>query len=97
MVDGQRFTSISAGGAHSCGLTESHAAVCWGSDIDGRSSAPRMAFTQISAGGTASCGLAGAQLVCWGTGSSPMPNVAARRSAVAAPRSAVRRQRERDE
>jgi len=36
---GLTFTSVSTGGGSTCGLTPSHAAYCWGSDLGGNSAA----------------------------------------------------------
>ena len=36
----ERFTSISAGGRHTCGLQEDGIIVCWGDNSEGQSSPP---------------------------------------------------------
>jgi hypothetical protein len=79
---GLLFTAVSAGGRHSCGLTPSGEAWCWGDNAAGqlgagpdaptRSSVPLlvsggMGFQSISAGGDHTCGIeVGGGLVCWG-------------------------------
>jgi hypothetical protein len=77
-----RFTQISAGGSHSCGVTNG-GAWCWGSGGDGRlgngrsvsSSVPvpvtqtaSGVFTHVSASGDHSCGIASSGAWCWGWG-----------------------------
>src|ERR1044071_6618648 len=74
-----RFQSLSAGGAHTCGIAESGDAYCWGSNSDAQlgnfsSGGPSVArvpgvvaWSQISAGETHSCGVrADGALYCWG-------------------------------
>ena len=77
----QRFTSISSGYRHSCGLTAAGAAYCWGGNGDGQLGAPSIAswahqpvavaggltFTQISAGDSHTCAITAAGAAyCWG-------------------------------
>jgi alpha-tubulin suppressor-like RCC1 family protein len=80
------FSSISAGGSHSCGLTLSGAAYCWGSGRLGNNStsgsnvpvavvAPTggsvLTFSSISASNGYSCGLTSSGAAyCWGNGGS---------------------------
>ena len=45
------FTSVSAGGAHTCGLLVDGSVACWGDDYVGESSPPVGEFTSVSAGG----------------------------------------------
>jgi len=63
----ERFTSISAGRSHTCGVRETGAVACWGLDDDGQSTPPRGTFSALSAGDAHTCGIrdAGA-LECWG-------------------------------
>jgi alpha-tubulin suppressor-like RCC1 family protein len=77
-----RFTRISAGGVHTCGITDT-GAWCWGSGTSGRlgngaeagSSVPvpvnqsaSGAFTQVAAGsGSHSCGVSSRGAYCWGS------------------------------
>ena len=80
VVGGQSFMSLSAGGAHSCGITASGAAYCWGYNEYGRlgvgDTSMRLTptavlgsiqFQEVVAGGEHSCGLSLAgQAYCWG-------------------------------
>jgi serine/threonine protein kinase/alpha-tubulin suppressor-like RCC1 family protein/uncharacterized protein YjdB len=72
---------VSAGGSHSCGITQSGAAVCWGSNASGQmgdgsvgagSNNPALvsssaSFTALVTGGDHSCGLTqSGGVICWG-------------------------------
>ena len=77
---GQAFTSVSAGGQHSCGLTVTGDALCWGGNWSGqlgdttnvnRSVPVRVSggktFTGLIAGSDHTCGMATGGLIwCWG-------------------------------
>jgi len=76
---GLTFTQVSAGGAHTCGLTAGGAAYCWGYNGYGqlgnnsttRSDAPvavsgGLTFSSISAGNVHTCGTVGTAIYCWG-------------------------------
>jgi alpha-tubulin suppressor-like RCC1 family protein len=82
VAGGLTFREISAGGSHSCGVTTSGLAYCWGSGWDGQVgsgsySSPffspvavsgGLAFARISAGHDHTCGLTPAgQAFCWGS------------------------------
>ena len=61
------FTTVSAGGEHSCGLRESGAIECWGNNNFGQSDAPEGDFTAVSAGRSHSCALRSTGAIeCWG-------------------------------
>jgi alpha-tubulin suppressor-like RCC1 family protein len=77
------FTSISAGEAHTCGLTSAGQAYCWGANNYGQlgnntatfSRIPvavqqpvGVTFSQITAGKWHTCGLSSGQAYCWGYG-----------------------------
>lgn len=77
------FVALGAGGAHTCGLTDSGAAYCWGSGPAGSLGTGRAAdssltprpvagglrFSQLSVGWLHSCALtAQGQAYCWGPG-----------------------------
>jgi hypothetical protein len=59
---------LSAGGFHTCGLTDPDGfAECWGRDDSGRSSPPAGTFTSISAGLYHTCGVrTNGTAECWG-------------------------------
>jgi serine/threonine protein kinase/alpha-tubulin suppressor-like RCC1 family protein/uncharacterized protein YjdB len=71
---------VAAGGAHSCGIAEDGAAVCWGNNAAGQlggtatgasAGIPAMVnagpFTTLVAGGDHACGLTpGGAAICWG-------------------------------
>ena len=63
-----RFISVSAGGAHSCGVRTDQTVICWGSNVSGQLDAPAGRFTLASAGHGHSCGVRTDQTVtCWGS------------------------------
>src|SRR5207249_2212099 len=81
VAGGFSFTTVSAGGRHTCGVTTSGAAYCWGSNGSGQlgegTNTPRfgpvsiaggLGFTTISAGGTHTCGVTtDGTAYCWGS------------------------------
>jgi len=82
VAGGLRFTSLVAGGSHTCGLTSTGEAYCWGSNIlgalgftAGRQDTPTRVegnhtFTALAAGSSHSCGLTSSGiLLCWGDNS----------------------------
>ena len=61
------FTSVSAGGGHTCGVETDGSAVCWGDNDDGEALPPAGSFTSVSAGRRHTCGVkTGGAIVCWG-------------------------------
>ena len=85
---GARFTSISTGTAHSCGVADLRA-YCWGSGTDGQlgtagvtgSTVPVTVFsllgpvTEIATGRRSTCAISAPSIYCWGTGG-PVPGTA---------------------
>ena len=83
VAGGFSFTTVSAGGGHTCGVTTSGAAYCWGSNGSGQLGdgtnttrlgpvpiAGGLSFTTISAGSTYSCGVTtDGTAYCWGSNS----------------------------
>ena len=82
VVGGLKFARLSAGGNHTCGMTEQGDVFCWGLNMLGQlgnktqTSSPQpvkvatnLKFTAISAGFTHTCGVAqGGDGHCWGDG-----------------------------
>ena len=80
VADGLAFSTIVAGGVHSCGLTSGGTAYCWGNNWAGAlgsgsfedswrplSVTGGVTFAQIDAGGEHTCGItAGGRAYCWG-------------------------------
>ncbi len=79
------LVSLTAGGEHTCGLTASGAAYCWGSNSNGQLgngtiggtnpvAAPvsgGLTFVSLSAGGASTCGVTpGGAIYCWGANAS---------------------------
>ena len=68
---GYRFTQLSLGAAHSCGLTTAAGILCWGWNAAGELGTPNSLageeFVQVTAGGEHTCGLTTAGLaICFG-------------------------------
>lgn len=71
------FTAVAAGGSHTCGLTSTSLAVCWGRTTGGPQPLPvggSLRFQQLAAGSGSTCGLdlAGAAY-CWAGSDTPVP------------------------
>jgi len=75
-----RVAAVSAGAAHTCGITTEGSMYCWGGNREGRlgtgsrdpvttptRAASYAAFTQVSAGWELTCGLSGRGPACWGS------------------------------
>ena len=75
-----RFQALSAGAAHTCGITTMGSLYCWGWNREGRlgtgttepAAMPARAasvttFSQVSAGWEVTCGLSSAGTSCWGS------------------------------
>lgn len=85
---GARFTSISTGTAHSCGVADFRV-YCWGSGVDGQLGAPGVSgsavpvtvfsllgpVTEIATGRKSTCAISTLSIYCWGTGG-PVPGTA---------------------
>ena len=71
----ERFTSVSAGPSHTCGIRDTGEVECWGEDTDGQSRPPTGTFTSLSTASVASshmgnytCGIRDTGTVeCWGS------------------------------
>ncbi len=83
VAGGLSFVSLTAGTAHTCGLTASGTAYCWGDNAFGElgigtSGNPQpspvavaggLTFTELSAGNSFTCGVSGGIAYCWGSNS----------------------------
>ena len=73
---GGKFTAITAGDYHSCGLRADGAVVCWGSGATPTASLDIKGVTMVSAGGAFTCGLLTDQTIdCWAGKFSAIGNV----------------------
>ena len=63
----RRWTAVTAGNQHSCGLRADGTVTCWGSDYSGETDAPDGRFISVVANGDSSCGLRTDRTIeCWG-------------------------------
>lgn len=66
-ASGVKFTAISVGVEHACGVLEDGTLVCWGNNGDNRATPPDEVFKSISAGRRHTCGIkADDTVACWG-------------------------------
>ena len=65
---GERFASISSGGAHTCALRRDGTALCRGQDLYGQSTPPEhVSFVSISSGASHTCApRSDGSAICWG-------------------------------
>lgn len=64
-----RFTQISVGRDHTCGVTTAKTVQCWGRTTFGKATPPAGEFEHVSAGDSHTCGLTVEGTVeCWGDG-----------------------------
>jgi alpha-tubulin suppressor-like RCC1 family protein len=79
MVAPEAYASLSAGDAHACGIANTGAARCWGSNTRGQignggvapsslPDGPAGTYTKIAAGGAHTCGFDADGMACWGRG-----------------------------
>ena len=63
-----RYTAVTAGSEHSCGLRTDGTITCWGWNYSGQATAPAGQYTAVTAGGGwHSCGLrTNGTITCWG-------------------------------
>ena len=68
-----RYSAISAGDLHTCGLKLDGSVDCFGSDGRGQSSPPTGEFLQVAAGGVHTCGIRASDstVACWGSAAVP--------------------------
>ncbi len=65
-----KYTAVSAGDLHSCGIRTDGTIVCWGDNEYGQLDAPTGTFTNVAVGIRHSCGIrTGGAVVCWGSSS----------------------------
>lgn len=70
----QRYSAISAGDLHTCGLKLDGGVDCFGSDGRGQSTPPAGEFLQVAAGGAHTCGVkADGTVACWGSAAVKSP------------------------
>ena len=64
---GTRFSAVTTGSNHSCGLLTDGTVQCWGNNEHGQADAPEGQFTAVTVGTEHSCGLrTDSTIQCWG-------------------------------
>ena len=62
-----KYTSVSAGGDHTCGVRVDRTVACWGADGSYQATPPEGEFLSVSAGKLHTCGvMEGGSVACWG-------------------------------
>ena len=62
-----RFSTLSAGGGHTCALRFDRTVACWGDNSHGQADAPEGRFGAVSAGAAHTCAQRlGGAVICWG-------------------------------
>ena len=62
-----KWSSVSGGDEHVCGIRTNGTVVCWGKNDSGQASAPAATFQSVSAGSHYTCGIrTNSTVVCWG-------------------------------
>ena len=63
-----RFTSVSAGRDHICGVRTDGSVACWGDDSFGKATPPQGGFVSVGAGWHHTCGVrTDRSVACWGS------------------------------
>ena len=66
-VPAGRFSTVTVGGDHACGVRTDGSAVCWGDNEFGQAVAPAGSFSTVAAGWSHACGVrTDGGVVCWG-------------------------------
>ena len=69
------YTAVTAGGFHSCALTNTGTITCWGNNTNRQATPPAGTFTAVSAGGFHTCAIDNThQITCWGNNEDQQAN-----------------------